>query len=335
MIQEIVAATLATIYCGSKSISWARFQMVLGSPLKGKLLDGPLYFQSYKRGLSGGRNAELLESLRQKQFQGRIPRLEEMLYISWHCGASDPRDKVYALLSFAPLKRAKLICDYSRTTSDLYKDVVQHIVVESGSLGVICRCQHSVNWVPELAELPSWCPDWSRPPIEDSWTSERDTMSKQEIIEAGILMLSYRAAGDTTAVASFSRNLNTMTVEGFQLDIVEQLFSPSSGEGLGILMRQAAREAASRSIWRGGDKYHRISSYLRPPAMKAGDVVCILFGCSHPVVLRKVFGDNSWRFIGDCFIHAYMSGEAIQYLNGELGQDEPERRPRQETFVLC
>ncbi|KAL9105468.1 MAG: hypothetical protein Q9187_008707, partial [Circinaria calcarea] len=136
VIQEIIAATLATIYCGTESISWARFQMVLGSPLKGKLLDGPLHFQSYKRGLSGGRNAELLESLRQKQFQGRIPRLEEMLFISWHCGASDPRDKVYALLSFAPLQRAKLICDYCKTTSDLYKDVVQQIVVESGSLGV-------------------------------------------------------------------------------------------------------------------------------------------------------------------------------------------------------
>ncbi|KAL9108980.1 MAG: hypothetical protein Q9187_008228, partial [Circinaria calcarea] len=193
-------------------------------------------------------------------------------------------------------------------------------------------------WVPELAELPSWCPDWSTAPIEDSWTSERDTMSKQEIAEsrsAGSLTASYKAAGDTTTVASFSGDLNTLTVEGFQIDIVEQLHSQGGEESLGILMRQTAREAASRSIWRRGEKYHRISSYFRPRAMKSGDVVCILFGCPHPVVLRKVFGDNSWRFIGDCFIHAYMFGEAMQYFNGTLGQVEPERRPRQETFVLC
>ena len=337
VIQEIIAATSATIYCGTESISWDRFQMVLGSPLKGKLLDGPLYFQSYKRGLSGGRNAELLESLRQKQREGHVPKLEEMLFTAWHYGASDPRDKVYALLSFAPLQRAKLICDYSRTTVDLYKDVVKQIVVESRSLEIICRSQHFEHWMLELAEFPSWCPDWSTPPLEDSWISERDTMSDRELIESRLPGSSpphYEAAGSTAAVASFSEDLNTLTVEGFQLDVVERLYDQSSKDVLGIPMRQAARAAASQSVWRIGDTHHRISSYFQPPAMKAGDVVCILFGCSHPVVLRRMPYDNSWLFIGDCFIHAYMHGEAMQYFGGTLGQDEPARRPLQETFVL-
>ena len=277
VIQEIIAADSATVYCGSESMSWGRFQMVLGSPLKGKLLDGPLYFQSYKRGLSGGRNAELLESLRQRQLEGRIPKLEEMLFTAWHYGASDPRDKVYALLSFAPLHRAKLICDYSRTIVDLYKDVVKQVIVKSRSLEIICRSQHSEYWLPELAVFPSWCPDWSTPPLEDSWTSERDTMSDRELIESRLPGSSpphYEAAGSTAVVAIFSEDLNTLTVEGFQLDVIERLYDQSSEEVFGIPMRQAAKEAASQSIWRKGDKHHR-NFQLLPTSRNEGWRCCL------------------------------------------------------------
>lgn len=47
--------------------------------------------------------------------------------------------------------------------------------------------------------------------------------------------------------------------------------------------------------------------------LKPGDLVCILFGCSVPVLLRpKTKGDNpTYSFIGECYIHGMMDGEAI------------------------
>jgi hypothetical protein len=53
---------------------------------------------------------------------------------------------------------------------------------------------------------------------------------------------------------------------------------------------------------------------LAPGDAEKGDQVCILFGCSVPVVLRRVRGDRSktlYSFVGECYAHGKMDGEAI------------------------
>ncbi|KAK4171220.1 heterokaryon incompatibility protein-domain-containing protein [Triangularia setosa] len=45
-------------------------------------------------------------------------------------------------------------------------------------------------------------------------------------------------------------------------------------------------------------------------AMK-GDLVCILFGCNVPILLRKSECGGSYRLIGECFLDGYMNGEAL------------------------
>ncbi len=47
--------------------------------------------------------------------------------------------------------------------------------------------------------------------------------------------------------------------------------------------------------------------------VKSDDLICILFGCSVPVLLRpKTKGENpTYSFIGECYIHGMMDGEAI------------------------
>jgi hypothetical protein len=50
---------------------------------------------------------------------------------------------------------------------------------------------------------------------------------------------------------------------------------------------------------------------MAPEKSRAGDIVCILFGCSVPVVLRNTAGETKFVFIGECFVDGYMSGEAV------------------------
>jgi hypothetical protein len=47
--------------------------------------------------------------------------------------------------------------------------------------------------------------------------------------------------------------------------------------------------------------------------VKKGDFVCILFGCSVPVVLRKITenGEHHYQWIGECYAHGVMEGEAF------------------------
>ena len=49
--------------------------------------------------------------------------------------------------------------------------------------------------------------------------------------------------------------------------------------------------------------------------VREGDLICILLGCSVPVVLRPQQdqdGERYHRFLGECYVHSMMDGEAMQ-----------------------
>jgi hypothetical protein len=52
---------------------------------------------------------------------------------------------------------------------------------------------------------------------------------------------------------------------------------------------------------------------LGPPGTKSDDLVCILYGCSVPVVLRELSG-GGMELIGAAYVHGKMEGEAIEDL---------------------
>ena len=58
---------------------------------------------------------------------------------------------------------------------------------------------------------------------------------------------------------------------------------------------------------------------LVPAETKKRDLVCILAGCSVPVILRPVGEDETqgvtrYRLMGECYIHGMMDGEAFRFL---------------------
>lgn len=48
--------------------------------------------------------------------------------------------------------------------------------------------------------------------------------------------------------------------------------------------------------------------------VERGDSVCVLLGCSVPVILRKNADGQSYRFIGESYIHGVMDGEVMDWL---------------------
>lgn len=75
---------------------------------------------------------------------------------------------------------------------------------------------------------------------------------------------------------------------------------------------------------------------LVPSASKSGDTVAVLFGGYTPFVLREweepALGsmDNGrrWQVVGECYIHGFMDGEALD------GLDRDGTEVRSEEFVL-
>jgi hypothetical protein len=57
-----------------------------------------------------------------------------------------------------------------------------------------------------------------------------------------------------------------------------------------------------------------------------GDIICILFGCSVPIVLReyRTENDHYFEFIGEAYIHGMMDGEAVAKKRPEYPYDDSE-----------
>jgi hypothetical protein len=70
---------------------------------------------------------------------------------------------------------------------------------------------------------------------------------------------------------------------------------------------------------------------LIPRTAQVGDIICILLGCSVPVVLRRYkisVTTIEWRLSGDAYVHGIMDGEAICSLS------EDDRRQFEKEFNI-
>ena len=51
---------------------------------------------------------------------------------------------------------------------------------------------------------------------------------------------------------------------------------------------------------------------LVPREARRRDLICIISGCSVPVVLRKRRKESGYAFVGKSYVHAMMDGEASE-----------------------
>jgi hypothetical protein len=78
-----------------------------------------------------------------------------------------------------------------------------------------------------------------------------------------------------------------------------------------------AREAVCKAL-EAGMRRRRLAitknGYIGavPNETQAGDFVCVLFGCSVPVAVRKNL-DQSYMFVGETYLHGFMDAEAIAF----------------------
>jgi len=78
-------------------------------------------------------------------------------------------------------------------------------------------------------------------------------------------------------------------------------------------------------------KHERLA--LLPAGTKREDVICILYGCSVPVVLRNTKdktteGEDVWELIGECYVYEMMAGEAL--FERRIGHEEEIAKRKEE-----
>ena len=83
----------------------------------------------------------------------------------------------------------------------------------------------------------------------------------------------------------------------------------------------------------------RSSLGLAPKECRKGDLICILYGCSVPVLLRRHDTnplDVYYIFIGECYVHDLMDGEAFAIQRKERfgNRDGTHEDPKHRTFEI-
>jgi hypothetical protein len=66
----------------------------------------------------------------------------------------------------------------------------------------------------------------------------------------------------------------------------------------------------NRNIIRIYDTADRKLIGIAPLESQKSDIICIFYGCSVPVVLEPQ-SDGNYRFVGECYVHGVMDGEAV------------------------
>ncbi|KAK0642113.1 heterokaryon incompatibility protein-domain-containing protein [Cercophora newfieldiana] len=202
-VQETVLAKRPTLMCGTMQIP---FQMLLRASSN---VEGHYAETCCKQPASRQR---LMMGLREKTSPLRSTNWSEIdlgpdnfvhaLNMFRYREASDPRDRVFALLGLG----ATITADYSLTWKEVFISCVRQQIVDTGQLVFLKRIEER-NRCPDL---PTWTPDWCASTV---WNLDG---------AAGWLDLYdyFKAAGETVAKLENCHSSSVIQLQGYLVDRV-------------------------------------------------------------------------------------------------------------------
>ena len=172
VVPEITNGVDVTVYCGSSAVPWTSYVATTYLCLRyGAELDAAQLY-AVAEGISleptsSSRWSTTLSmhgpgSIRNQNFRKNPPA--NLLPVLLHYRdrvCTNPRDKVYGILGMlSAYERSDILVDYALPVSDVFINVVDHLLSTTRRLDVIRSTIHLSDHIPTL-KLPSWTPDWS------------------------------------------------------------------------------------------------------------------------------------------------------------------------------
>ena len=202
VVQELICARKATITCGNHTMDWEIFLELAGII---KQVDQVQQFEDWSV-LATLFTLVCMKVGRQRRKQKAKTTLEQLLYNYRSCLASDPRDKVFALVGMAsgPIAAA-YTPNYSTDVFELYRNLAVHLIIAERNSDVLVHCADLVGSKWPL--LPSWVPDWS----------QTLSINCSPIFNPG----AYNAAAGTSFKGRVNEDLDELFLDGVILSNVE------------------------------------------------------------------------------------------------------------------
>lgn len=211
--QELAMSRNPVIVCGTRGVSWEKFKTVVPGLLMTQ--HGFTDKTEPKYGIHHTKNLLMLCKLVMSHTTNHIldKELLFLLYINRECEATDPRDKVLAILGLCSPTQQSILpkLDYSQSPKTIFLNVAVTSILMFKSLNILSHAGSGYSRASNCSSLPSWVPDWSL-----QWDSS--------VIDAPLNTHQYRAAGNTKPTIEFSaKRQSLIKLGGKKIDTVSDL----------------------------------------------------------------------------------------------------------------
>jgi Heterokaryon incompatibility protein (HET) len=199
IIQEVAMAAKARLICGTQKTDWRTLVRLIHFVIKNGLvadLGTTVYF---------GMVIDIMEAIRDSHttHASKGPALLELLEKTQICSATDPRDRVFALLGIASDGASTgVVVDYSLEYSELYKQLANYNLAFQQSLSYLSLSGYQLR----TPHLPSWVPDWSL----NANPAPRSSLAGQ----------GFKASGDAKSNISISPDGRELNTTGYVVETV-------------------------------------------------------------------------------------------------------------------
>jgi hypothetical protein len=296
VVQEIVLSQKPVAFCGHREVEW-----IIITCAASWITRQRYHGSSGRFGLSRTKNVQMVWLFAQKS------SLEILLIMTRDFQATDPRDRVFALLGLATDCRdsipAALELSYLKSTSHVYSDATRHMIRSSQSLAVLSHVGYVAPFEtpheePSRRPFPSWVPRWDLggpETLEDCFNT----------VAWGRRENSYWASGGlSVALDTIQRDHDTLILQGMRIDKIKSLSSR-------ITARELAKTDLVDSIWK--DHASKLETY------PTGEKLLRAFSLTMVVdaTLNKEPACNDPQHDRDFALYRFERGRAFN----EMGKD--------------
>lgn len=230
VLQEIAVSSKASVLCGKRYLSWNELCYASWFLHEKAVTD-----RNSGLGTVGSSVVVLLGMFMTtrnlpSEFSQYNGNLLNLLGTFQYCDATNPRDKIYALLGLAwdyPAKPSAIspevptfTPDYTDSVAQVYTDFAHYQILSSNSLALLSK---RTTQDPSL-QLPSWVPDWTQYNLLHS-ASLSPRLPTAAPLSRYLNTPQYTI---TAPVAAFSPDLSILTVQGYRLAHIVSVEPPSN-----------------------------------------------------------------------------------------------------------
>jgi hypothetical protein len=214
VIQEVVVTVPVHVVYSGRYLSFEILMQIIeifATPEMLTILPSgpfPLKRQPMPNSFESGRH---MLQLRMDHVLGKPILLEDVITACSRYQATDPRDKVFALVGMASDALDESIQpDYHKSVSEVYISMAKYLLTRNYLVRTLPEA--GIGHVRKITDIPSWIPDWSSPP--KVYRLSNIPNSKQA---------DYSSSGQTQAHIQLHEESNMITVRGICVDQIAKL----------------------------------------------------------------------------------------------------------------